>query len=124
MIELHEVTRVEPSPPRTQLRLRPSALVDAALALCWTPFAAAGFLLGEDPNGTATLVSVTLLISFSHQPLTIAFVYGDKRNFNLRRRIFTWSPVVLASAVLAAQHLSLTAPLWPSLPVSETPSTR
>ncbi|MGH9134365.1 MAG: hypothetical protein ACRDZZ_10545 [Ilumatobacteraceae bacterium] len=83
-------------------------LVDVALAVCWIPFAAAGWWLREDANGTAWLVSLTLLISFSHQPLTIALVYGDRRNFDLRRRIFTWSPVVFASAVLAAQHVSLT----------------
>jgi hypothetical protein len=48
------------------------------------------------------------LISFAHQPLTLALVYGDRRNFGLRRRVFTWSPLVLAGAVLAAQHVSLT----------------
>ena len=81
----------------------------AALALCWLPFAAIGWLLRDDPSRTAWFVSVTLFISFAHQPLTLALVYGDKRNFDLRRRVFTWSPLVLAGAVLAAQHVSLTA---------------
>ena len=102
------VTRVQsPSLPSRQ-RSSPG-LVDVAMALCWIPFAAAGWLLRGDPTSTAWLVSVTLLISFAHQPLTLALVYGDKRNFDLRRRIFTWSPVVFAIAVLAAQHISLTA---------------
>jgi hypothetical protein len=48
------------------------------------------------------------LISFAHQPLTLVLVYGDKRNFALRRRIFTWSPLVLIGAILAAQQVSLT----------------
>ena len=91
-------------------RLRQNrGLVDVALALCWVPFAAAGWLFRNDPNSTAWLVSATLLISFAHQPLTLALVYGDKRNFDLRRRIFTWSPVVFAGAVLATQHINLTA---------------
>ena len=84
-------------------------LVDVALALCWIPFAAAGWLFRNDPHSTAWLVSATLLISFAHQPLTLALVYGDKRNFDLRRRTFTWSPVVFAGAVLATQHINLTA---------------
>jgi hypothetical protein len=100
MIELREVIERYGTTSR--------GLVDVALALCWIPFAAAGWLLRDDANGTAWLVSVTLLISLLHQPLTIALVYGDRRNFDLRRRIFTWSPVVFASAVLAAQHVSLT----------------
>jgi hypothetical protein len=84
-------------------------LVDLALALCWIPFAAAGLLFRNDPNSTAWLVSATLLISFAHQPLTLALVYGDKRNFDLRRRTFILSPLVFAGAVLATQHISLTA---------------
>jgi hypothetical protein len=92
----------------TRLRRSHSA-VDVVLALCWIPFASAGWLFRNDPNSTAWLVSATLLISFAHQPLTLALVYGDKRNFDLRRRTFTWSPVVFAGAVLATQHISLTA---------------
>jgi hypothetical protein len=83
-------------------------LVDGVLALCWVPFAGAGWLVRNDANDTAWLVSATLLISFAHQPLTLALVYGDQRNFDLRRRTFTWSPVVFAGAVLATQHINLT----------------
>jgi hypothetical protein len=82
--------------------------VDAALALCWVPFAAIGWLLGDDTSRIVWFVSVTLLISFAHQPLTLALVYGDQRNFALRRRVFTWSPPVLTGAILAAQQISLT----------------
>ena len=83
--------------------------VDVALALCWIPFAAARLAVPRRPTSTAWLVSATLLISFAHQPLTLALVYGDKRNFDLRRRTFTWSPLLFAAAVLATQHVSLTA---------------
>lgn len=97
-----------PVSSRPLARLRPSrGLTDVALALCWIPFATAGWLFRNDPAATTSLVSATLLISFAHQPLTLALVYGDKRNFALRRRTFIWSPLVLACAVLAAQHISL-----------------
>ena len=84
-------------------------VADAALALCWIPFAAIAWLIRDDSGRTAWFVTATLLLSFAHQPLTLALVYGDKCNFSFRRRIFTWSPLVLAGAVLAAQHISLTA---------------
>ena len=102
------VMPLQSSSPISPVR-RNRGLVDVALALCWVPFAAAGWLFRNDPNSTAWLVSATLLISFAHQPLTLALVYGDKHNFDLRRRTFTWSPVVFAGAVLATQHISLTA---------------
>ena len=102
------VMPLEPSSPLSHVR-RNRGLVDVALALCWIPFAAAGWMFRNDPDSTVWLVSATLLISFAHQPLTLALVYGDKRNFDLRRRTFTWSPVVFAGAVLATQHISLTA---------------
>ena len=53
-------------------------------------------------------MSAKLLLSYSHQPLTVALVYGDKRNFDLRRRIFTWSPLLFVVAVLVTRHVSLT----------------
>jgi hypothetical protein len=107
-MSVSEVSPAHPAlPPTRQCPSR--VLVDAALALCWVPFAAAGWLCRSDPSSSAWLVSATLLISFAHQPLTLALVYGDKRNFDLRRRTFLWSPVVLAGAVLATRHVSLTA---------------
>ncbi len=83
-------------------------LVDLVLAFGWVPFASIGWLLRNDVDGVARFVSLTLLISFLHQPLTLALVYGDGRNFALRRRVFTWAPLVLLGAIAAAQHVSLT----------------
>lgn len=105
----HQARSYGPKVSRHELATDKIRLVDVALALSWIPFAAAGWLYRNDPNSTAWLVSATLLISFAHQPLTLALVYGDKRNFDLRRRTFTWTPVVLAGAVLASQHISRTA---------------
>lgn len=93
------------SRPRTRWVHGP--VLDVAMALCWVPFAAAGLALQDDPDRLSWFVGATLLLSFSHQPLTLALVYGDAANFRLRRRIFTWSPLVFAVAVFATRSISL-----------------
>jgi hypothetical protein len=87
------------------MRENDGRIVEAALALCWIPFAATGWLLGDDTGRIAWFVFVTLLISFAHQPLRLALGYGDRRNFALRRRVFTWSP--LGQAVYTVVILTL-----------------
>jgi hypothetical protein len=82
-------------------------VADAALALCWIPFAAIAWLIRDDSGRTAWFVTATLLLSFAHQPLTLALVYGDKGNFALRRRIFTWSPLVLANRQESAARIAV-----------------
>jgi hypothetical protein len=94
-----------PAPSRARWVHGPA--LDAAMALSWVPFVALGWLWQGQSSRLAVLVSATLLISFSHQPLTVALVYGDRRTFGLRRRIFTWSPLVLVVAVLVTRHVSL-----------------
>ena len=54
------VMPLEPSSQLSHVR-RNSGLVDVALALCWIPFAAAGWMFRNDPDSTVWLVSVTLL---------------------------------------------------------------
>jgi hypothetical protein len=97
--------RTEPIAPTRSPWLHSPAL-DLAMTLCWTPFAAVAWWWQDDASRLAWLVSVTLLISFSHQPVTVALVYGDPRTFDLRRRVFTWSPFVIAAAVLVTRHVS------------------
>ena len=48
------------------------------------------------------------LLSFSHQPLTVALVYGDRTNFRLRRAIFTWTPPIFALAVIVGYNINFT----------------
>ena len=81
--------------------------VDVAVAFCWVPFVLAALLVQSSPSALATLLAGTLLISLSHQPLTLALVYGDPGQFALRRKLFTWSPLVFLAAVLAGRGLSL-----------------
>ena len=92
---------------RARARWVHGPVLDVAMALCWVPFAIAGFVLQNNTDKLSWFVSATLLLSFSHQPLTLALVYGDATNFRLRKRIFTWSPLVFAVAVLAARNISL-----------------
>lgn len=79
---------------------------DLAMALCWVPFAVAALIIDDTPSQLRTFVAAVFLLSFSHQPLTLALVYGDKAQFGLRRRIFTWSPLVFIAALIVAQQLS------------------
>ena len=50
---------------------------DIAMALLWVPFVSAAVAVSNDPDRLRTLVSLTLLFSFAHQPLTLWLVYGD-----------------------------------------------
>ena len=83
--------------------------VDLAMALCWVPFAVAGHSLEANGALLTTFVSGVFLLSFAHQPLTLALVYGDREQFELRRAVFTISPVVFVVAILVALHVSVLA---------------
>jgi len=81
--------------------------VDIALAFAWVPFAVAAHAVSGDPDALARLFGFTFLLSFFHQPLTLPLVYGDPDQFALRRRTFTWSPVVFAVLITAGLTVSL-----------------
>jgi hypothetical protein len=80
---------------------------DVALALCWVPFAAATVLVQHDGHATAALLSAVLLLSLSHQPITLALVYGDRERFRDHRAIYALGPVVALGLVVIGLHLSL-----------------
>lgn len=96
-----------PAPPRARWIHGPTT--DVVIALGWVPFAVGALALKGHPDAVAALMSATLLFSFTHQPLTLALVYGDADQFALRRRLFTWSPLVFAAAVLVALNVSFVA---------------
>jgi hypothetical protein len=83
--------------------------IDLAMALCWVPFAVAGHALEVNGALLTTFVSGVFLLSFAHQPLTLALVYGDREQFGLRRVVFGVSPFVFVLAVLVVLHLSVLA---------------
>src|SRR4051794_35583946 len=90
---------------RTTWIRRPA--VDAAIALCWVPFAVVAWALRLDADGFSTFLAATFALSLAHQPLTVALVYGDPGQFGLRRRIFTWSPLVFLAAIILGLQVSV-----------------
>jgi hypothetical protein len=85
-------------------------VVDVALAFAWVPFTCIGFLLERGGTGAelTMFVSAVFLLSFAHQPLTVALVYGDAEQFRLKRAVFTWAPLVFAVAVVFGFYVSFT----------------
>lgn len=94
------------APALPRVRWIHSAPTDLVIAFAWVPFAAAAVALAGNGDAVAGLMSATLLFSFTHQPLTLALVYGDADQFAIRRRIFTWSPLVFALAVYITLNVS------------------
>jgi hypothetical protein len=99
--------------PARQVRARymHHPLADVALAFAWIPFALAAHLLEADnangsPDGLVAFISAVFLLSFAHQPLTVALVYGDPEQFRLRKAIFTWSPLVFIVAIVVGYEVS------------------
>jgi hypothetical protein len=80
--------------------------VDIALAVTWVPFAFVGHALESDAHALAVLIGATFLLSFFHQPLTLPLVYGDPAQYALRRKVFTWSPLVFLVAIALGLHVS------------------
>jgi hypothetical protein len=83
------------------------ASVDVAVALCWVPFVLGAHAVEANPAVLTSVVTGVFLLSFAHQPLTLALVYGDPEQFRLRRLIFTLSPLVFAAAIVVLLHVSL-----------------
>jgi hypothetical protein len=93
------------------------ARADLFVALSWVPlFPGAHRLTGRHGNDhlLTTLFNGAFVLSLLHQPLTLALVYGDKSQFALRRKLFTWSP--LAPVVLISVAVLLD--LWIIVPVA------
>lgn len=94
-------------------------LPDLAAALAWVPVFVVWHILAAGPSAGAARaaqegVTLALLVSFLHQPLTFGLVYGDRLQFALHRRLFLWGPVVaVAVAVTAA-----VGDLWVVVPVA------
>ena len=82
-------------------------LVDVAVASCWVPFAVVGLALASHPDRLGRLLAAALILSLAHQPLTLALVYGDPGQFELRRRLFSWSPIIFVAAIAVGLHVSL-----------------
>lgn len=90
---------------------------DLAIALCWIPIFALAHLLsasGANDELLNRMFRGAFVLSLLHQPLTLALVYGDREQFALRRRLYTWSPPVAVAMIAAAVLLDL----WIVVPVA------
>jgi hypothetical protein len=98
------------------------ARTDLLISLCWVPLFVAGHWLSSATGAQADsrvrwAVAAILLVSFLHQPLTFALVYGDGKQFSQRRALFLWAPPVAIGVIALAVfgHLWLVVPvaaLW------------
>ncbi len=80
------------------------ARTDVAVAVAWVPFAIAA--LAIPASSLRWYAFGVLVLSLAHQPLTLAVVYADGEQLAARRRLFTWTPVLLAAAVFVGLHIS------------------
>lgn len=94
------------------------ARTDLLISLCWVPLFLIGHALSaaSGPAADARVrwaVTAVLLVSFLHQPLTFALVYGDGAQFRQRRRLFLWAPPIAVAVIAAAvfHHLWLVIPV-------------
>ncbi len=79
---------------------------DVAMAVSWMPFSLLALAVVDNAALLKTLMFGTFLFSFTHQPLSLFLVYGDREKFGLRRNLFTWSPLVFGIAVFFAVNHS------------------
>ena len=79
---------------------------DAAVALSWVPFAIVVHQIEPHGRQLAVVLSAVLLLSLSHQPLTLALVYGDREQRATHPWVVRVAPVVVVAAVVLALHLS------------------
>ncbi|HEY7283633.1 MAG TPA: hypothetical protein VID47_18805 [Actinomycetota bacterium] len=93
------------------------ARADLFIAFCWVPiFLAAHWLTGQQGNDHLlnVLFNAAFVLSLLHQPLTLALVYGDKSQFALRPKLFTWSPIVAVVLIVIAVMYDL----WIIVPIA------
>ena len=92
----------------TSYRYVRSARSDVGLAFLWVPFAIAAWVVLGNTDQLQWLIGLTLLFSFLHQPLTLPLVYGDHVTRAAKRRIFLYSPIIIAVGVIVAMNVSFT----------------
>jgi len=80
---------------------------DASLAFCWVPLAIAAVAVQGRPHLLAGLLSAVLLLSLSHQPVTLALVYGDAARFREHKVLFAVAPALAVAAVMFGLGVSL-----------------
>jgi hypothetical protein len=110
VIDASEACPAADPPARRSANFLHNRVADTLLAFAWVPFVVGVHVLADSGATQALALAIggVFMLSFSHQPLTVALVYGDKENFRLRRAIFTWSPLVFVAAILITNSISFT----------------
>jgi hypothetical protein len=72
---------------------------DLAIAWCWVPLFLAAHAITSQHTVHAdrtfgVVMTLVLVVSLLHQPLTLLLVYGDAGQFRLHPYLFTWGPCV------------------------------
>jgi len=80
---------------------------DVAVGLAWVPFALGAHLLEGTTRWLGVLVASVMLLSFTHQPLTLGLVYGDREQLARRPLLYVLSPVVFVGLIALGLHVSL-----------------
>ncbi len=79
---------------------------DIAMTLSWIPFTLVALAVINHPEQLKLLMFLVFLFSFTHQPLSLFLVYGDRQRFELRRQLFIWSPLVFGVVIFFAIQFS------------------
>ncbi len=79
---------------------------DIAMTLSWIPFSLLALAVINNPVWLKLLMFSVFLFSFTHQPLSLFLVYGDKQRFDLRKKLFIWSPLIFCLVIYFAINLS------------------
>ena len=89
-----------------QTRWISSRSSDIAMAASWIPFSLFAMAVIGNAALLKGLMFAVFLFSFTHQPLSLFLVYGDKERFAARRKLFIWSPLVFGLGVFFAVRYS------------------
>ncbi len=103
--QLKSDVQAESMQPKTRWITDP--VTDIAMVLCWVPFSLFAFSIDDQAFLVQTLMVSVFFLSFAHQPLTLVLVYGDPNRFELRRKLFTWSPLFFAAAIAVALNIDI-----------------
>jgi hypothetical protein len=121
VIATSKASAVLEAAPRTRARYAwiYGARADLLISLCWIPLFLAAHVLtarhgASNDHLLNMMVNGAFLTSLLHQPLTLALVYGDRTQFALRRRLFTWSPLIGIALVATAVFANL----WIIVPIA------
>jgi hypothetical protein len=94
-----------------------NAVHDTVVGFIWVPFALAASVALHFGPALLTVVGVAFLISFAHQPLTLALVYADPAQRAAHRRLYRLAPLAVVVAIAVGLRISITlvaivAALW------------